>query len=227
MKVKQRMTPNPITATPKTTHREAVELMEKHRIRRLPILDKDGRLIGIVSREDLLSAAPSPATSLSIYEIYTLLDRLTLDQIMTSPVLAVDEECSLAAAARFMVDHRIGCLPVMRGEQLVGIITETDIFRTFVEVMGGGEPGLRIDLEVPDERGILARITEAFAEAGGNIISLTTFHGDDRSRGVVSIKERGADEARLRAALEALEGVEIVEFRTSGQDRLLSFGKPH
>jgi acetoin utilization protein AcuB len=225
MKVKQRMTPGPVTATPKTTHREAVELMEKRHVRRLPVLDSDGRLVGMVSRSDLLSTAPSPATTLSVYEIYTLLDRLTLDQIMVSPVLAVDENCSLAGAAGFMIARGVGCLPVMRGQELVGIITETDIFKALVEVLGGGEPGMRIDLEVPDEPGVLARITQAFAEAGADIVSLTTFRGEESTRGVISIKERGGDETRLLPALEALEGVEIVEFRPAGQDVLLSFGK--
>src|SRR5512138_2045421 len=120
MKVKQRMTSNPITATPKTTHQDAVRLMREHRVRRLPVVDSKGHLAGIVSEEDLLSTAPSPVTSLSVYEIYTLLDKLTLDQVMVTPVYAVDEECSLAAAAQFMIAKEIGCLPVVRGKELVG-----------------------------------------------------------------------------------------------------------
>ncbi|HQA68973.1 MAG TPA: CBS domain-containing protein, partial [Aggregatilineales bacterium] len=140
MKVKSRMTPSPITITPETTHRQAVALMEQHNIRRLPVLDKKKRLIGIVSQSDLLSSAPSQATTLSMYEITSLMDKLTVDKIMTTPVIAVDENCSLAGAARIMLDNRIGALPVMRDEELVGIITETDIFKAFVEVLGGGEP---------------------------------------------------------------------------------------
>ncbi len=226
MNVKQRMTPSPITAHPKMTHQQAMKLMNEHNIRRLPVLDKNGHLIGIVTMSDLLSAAPSQATSLSIYEIYTLLSDLTLDQIMSSPVYAVNEECSLAQAARLMLDHHISALPVMRGEELVGIITETDIFRTFVEIMGGGEPGFRIDLRVPDEKGMLAAVSQAFAEAGSNIVSLTTFEGEDSTYGILSIKERGADEVALQVALGKLGNVEIVEFRPSGQTCLREFG-PH
>ncbi len=224
MKVKQRMTPNPITITPQTTHSQAVALMREHHIRRLPVLDKRGKLVGIVSHKDLLSTAPSPATTLSVYEIYTLLDELTVDKFMVHPVLAVDEDCSLAAAAQFMIDKTISCLPVMRGEELVGLITETDIFKTFVEVLGGDEPGLRIDLSVPEKRGMIAEIATGISSAGGNIVSLTTFHGEDAVHGEISIKERGADEKRVSEAMGKIEGVKVLAIRPSGQNGILQFG---
>lgn len=224
MKVKQRMTPNPITISPNTTHSQAVALMRENHIRRLPVLDKRGKLVGIVSHKDLLSTAPSPATTLSVYEIYTLLDELTVDKFMTRPVHAVDEDCSLATAARFMIEKTISCLPVMRGDEVVGLITETDIFKTFVEVLGGDAPGLRIDLAVPEKRGMIAQIATAIAEAGGNIVSLTTFHGADATHGELSIKERGADEKRVKEAMSKLEDVRVLDIRPSGQDVLLKFG---
>ncbi len=225
MKVKQRMTSNPITATPKTTHQEAVNAMREHHIRRLPVLDDKGKLVGIVSEEDLLSSAPSAATSLSVYEIYALLNKLTLDQIMVKPVYAVDEDCSLAAAAQFMLDKEVGCLPVMRGKDLIGIITETDIFKTFVEVLGSHEPGLQMDLIVEDRKGLLAAISKAIADADGSIVSLTGYRGTDALHKEVSIKERGADARRLRSALEAIEGVKILDIRSEDKNELLTFGK--
>ncbi len=225
MKVKKRMTPDPITAAPTTSHRGAVDLMRQHNIRRLPVVDRKGKLVGIVSETDLLSTAPSQATTLSIYEIYTLLDKLTLDQIMTSPVMTVGEECDLAAAAHFMIGNKIGCLPVMRGDELVGIITETDIYKAFVEVLGGGEPGLRVDVQVPDKKGMLAKVAQAVADAGGNIVALTVFHGSDKDYAEVSLKERGADGGKLRESLMALEGVDNLDMRQGGQDTLSCFGK--
>lgn len=224
MKVKQRMTPNPITIGPKTSHRDAVELMRENKIRRLPVVDRKGKLIGIVTETDLLSTSPSSATTLSIFEIYTLLDKLMIDQIMTKPVYAVEEDCSLEATARFMIDKRISGFPVVRGEELVGVITETDIFKAFVEVLGGGEPGLRIDMQVPDQVGMLAAITQVFANAGGNIASLTTFRGEDTQHKLVSIKERGADASKLKVDLEALENVENVEIQPGGESSLIAFG---
>jgi acetoin utilization protein AcuB len=224
MKVKNRMTSHPITARVDTTHREAKQIMELHNIRRLPVLDRQGKLVGIVSLSDLLEAGPSQATTLSVHEIYSLLDKLTLKQIMSAPVLAVDENCSLTGAARIMLENGIGSLVVMRGDEMVGIITETDIFKAFFEVMGGGQPGFRIDVDVPDEPGMLARIAEAITNSGGNIVSLATFQGEDAARGVVSIKERGADEARLRAAFDAIVGLRVLEFRASVQNQVLRIG---
>ena len=224
MNVKQRMTPAPITVTPKISHRQAVKIMQDNNIRRLPVVDEQGRLLGIVSESDLLSTAPSQATSLSIYEIYTLLEKLTLDQIMTSPVIAVDEDCGLANAAHIMHQNKIGCLPVVRGDALVGIITETDIFGTLVEVLGGGEPGLRIDLRVVDQKGVLAQVAQAIADAGGNIVSLTTFYGEDTAHTILSIKVRGAEADALRSGLEALSDVEIVDLRVSGTGCAVNFG---
>lgn len=220
MKVKQRMTPSPITARPTTTHREAMRLLEENHIRRLPVVDDRGRLIGIVTDSDLLSTAPSQATTLSIYEIATLLDRLTLDEIMTTPVYAVDEECGLATAARFMRDNRISALPIMRGEKLVGIITETDIFKTFVEMMAGGEPGFRVDINVADEPGQLAAITNAIAQTEADIVSLATFEGGDTAHGIISLKVRGVEEDELRAALKDMD---VAEFRAGDSNQLLTF----
>ena len=224
MEVKHRMTPNPITATPTTTHREAVQLMKDHQISRLPILDKSGKLVGIVTGEDLHNAEPSKATTLSVYEIVSLLDKMQLKEIMSSPVLAVQEDCSLTRAAQFMIENRVNALPVMQGEKLIGIITEADIFKTVVEVMGGGEPGFRVEIEVENRVGSLANVCKAFTDIGSSIIALTTFRGSDSSTGVISIKERGADEAELREMLDGLECVKILTIRPNKQDELLKFG---
>lgn len=219
MKVSQRMTRKPVTATPKTTHRQAVELMRKHGFRRLPVLDAKGKLVGIVSYTDLLSTAPSPATTLSVYEIYSLLDKLTVEQIMSKPVITVQEDCDIAAAAKFMIENKIGCLPVMSADKLVGIITETDIYKAFVEVLGGGEPGLRIDLRVPDEKGVLAGIAQAVADAGGNIKALTVFRAEDAAHAEISIKEEGASEAKLKKALDSTKGVKVLRMQKAGLDK--------
>src|SRR5690554_5892888 len=118
MLVKDIMTPNPITATPETTHKQASELMREHHIHHLPIVDKRGKLVGIVVESDLYQAQPSPATTLSIYEIHSLLSRLELKQIMRRPVYTTSPGCPLEEAARLMQAQRIGCLPVLDGEAL-------------------------------------------------------------------------------------------------------------
>jgi acetoin utilization protein AcuB len=202
MLVRDMMTRNPITATPETTHKQATELMREHHIHHLPIVDRRGKLVGILVESDLYQAQPSPATTLSIYEIHSLLSSLKLQEIMRSPVITTRPDCPLEEAARLMQTHKIGCLPVLDGEELVGIVTDTDIFKTLVVLLGGGEEGARITLEVEDRPGILARTAQAIADVGGNIISTIAWHQGDKS--YITIKERGADFAKLSAALEGL-----------------------
>jgi acetoin utilization protein AcuB len=223
MKVNHRMTSNPITAAPNTTYREAMQLMQDNYVNHLPIVTDKGKLVGLVTQEDMLSASPSPVTSLSVFEIYSLLDKITMSKIMSKPVLAIDEDCSLPAAARFMVDNDVGCLPVVEGDKLVGIITDTDIFKALIEVMGGGQPGTCIEVGLPDEKGQLAATLAAMAAAGSSIVSVTVFE-DRPGYAIVDIKERGGDEKKLRAELEKLGTAEILEFRPTEEYRLLSFG---
>ncbi len=223
MKVKQRMTPGPITATPKTNYNEAIRLMRENGIQHLPIVDKQGKLVGIVARADMLNAQPSRVTTLSVYEIASLLDTVTMSQIMQKPVLAVEEDCTVANAARFMIDNEIDCLPVMRDDELVGIITDTDIFETFVEVTGGGQAGSRVEVRMPDEKGMLAKIVQAFADAGSYIASVTLSYDEAGEYAYADIKERGGDEHRIREEIDKLEGIDIMEFRPTEEDQLLRF----
>lgn len=129
--VKDWMTPDPITIAPSTTLPEANRLMKECGIRRLPVVDS-GRLVGIVTLGDVREASPSAATSLSIYELNYLLSRLTVEKIMTRDPIAISPETSLEAAARLMLEHKIGGLPVVDEGKVVGIITESDIFRLLV-----------------------------------------------------------------------------------------------
>jgi CBS domain-containing protein len=131
--VRDWMTPNPVTATPSTTLPEALELMKKHKIRRLPVVD-DGQVVGIVTRGDLRGAQPSQATSLSIFELNYLIGRITLNQIMTRKVVTIPDTATIQDAAQLMLQHKLAGLPVLRAGELVGIITESDIFRLVVRM---------------------------------------------------------------------------------------------
>jgi acetoin utilization protein AcuB len=134
MLVKDRMTPNPITLTPDTSFPEAFHIMREKRIRHLPVVDEKQKLIGIVTQTDLLHASPS-VTPLSIFEVNYLLANLHIREVMSSPAVTVPEDAPLEEAAQLMVQKKIGSLPVVRDDVLVGMITETDIFRAFVEVL--------------------------------------------------------------------------------------------
>jgi acetoin utilization protein AcuB len=212
MLVKDRMTRNPITAQPETTHKKAAELMQDHNIHHLPVINKQGQLVGIVVHEDLLSAQPSTATSLSIYEIHSLLSKLQLKQLMHHPVITVSGNCPLEEAAQLMLTEDVGCLPVMENDQLVGIITDTDIFQSLVALSGGGQEGARFTMRLPDKPGILAKVAQIVADAGGNIISATTWRSENDGYGYVTIKESGANFSQLQQKLQTIEA-ELVDVR--------------
>ena len=223
MRVKNRMTPSPITASPDTNYNEALRLMQQNNIKNLPILDKKGRLIGLVTRGDMLRTEPSPVSTLSVYEIASLLEKVTMKKIMSSPVYAVTENCSITNAANFMLEKNIKSLPVVQGDKLVGIITDTDIFKTFVEITGGGQPGTHIEARMPDQKGQLAPFIQAITDADSYIVSVVITY-EDEGYGHVDAKERGGDEDRLRQELGKLSNVDQINFRASGRDELLQFG---
>jgi acetoin utilization protein AcuB len=203
MLVKDRMTPNPKTISPETSHPEALRMLHKEKFSYLPVVDKAGKVIGMVTETDLLHAAPSSATSLSIYEMNYLLSNLKIQDVMTSPAVTVAEDVPLEIAAKIMIDKGIGCLPVLQGEKLVGVITETDIFRTFVEILGGGEKILRVTLRSPNVPGELARLTGVIAGLGGNLHSIVAFHGEDPQHVYFTFRLDGVEEKKLVPALKA------------------------
>ena len=223
MRVKNRMTPNPIVANPKTNYNEALRLMKQNHIRHLPIVDKKGVPVGIVTQGDMLRAEPSPVTTLNVFEIASFLDNVTMETLMTSPVLAVDESCSITNAANFMLINEIDSLLVMRDEALVGIITIADIFKTFIEITGGGQSGSRIEAKMPIQKGHLAPFVQALSNAGSFIVSLAI--SNDEDYGYLDVKERGGDEDEMRKEIDKLGYVEILSFRQSDSDKLLTFGK--
>jgi len=209
----ERMTQPPITIRKDVGVGDALRIMHDNEIRRLPVVDGKGRLIGIVSEKDLLHASPSPVTSLSVWEIHYLLSKLTVSEIMSSPVITVGEHAPLEEAARIMVDNRIGGIPVMRGENLVGMITETDVFKVFLEMLGARMEGVRLSLLVPGVEGVLAKITSAIAALGGNIISLGTFYGGDTDTAEITVKVQGLGQEALLTAVQdfALEILDVRE----------------
>lgn len=170
MLVANRMTPNPVTVTPNSSVEKAILLMRERKIRRLPVIDSAGHLVGIVSDDDILQASPSPATTLAKWEITELLEGLTIDKIMTKDVVSIPEDTPLEDAARIMADRKIGGLPVMRNSELVGIITESDLFKVLLQLLGGRRNGVRISVTTPGDKGTVAKITSAIFGAGGNIV---------------------------------------------------------
>jgi acetoin utilization protein AcuB len=206
------MSKDPYTIQADTSVEEALRRMREKRVRHLPVLDKAGQLVGIVTEQDLLYASPSPATSLSMYEMQYLLSKLTAAEVMSKELVTVTEDMLVEDAARIMTDHKIDGLPVMREGQLIGIITETDLFKLFLELLGARKQGVRLTMLVPDVKGTLAKITTTIAQQGGNIIALGTFLGEDPTNLLVTIKVNDIPKDRLVAALQPLV-VEMIDAR--------------
>lgn len=200
MQVRDYMSKPPIVVAPKTPISDALKLMRDRKIRRLAVVDAKGRLVGIVSDKDLLHAEPSPATSLSIWEIAYLLGKITVGQVMTSDVLTVNPTTPLEEAAQIMVDRKIGGLPVVEGHQIVGVITETDIFKVFAVLLGAAEPGTGVTATATDRPGLLADLTGATAQAGGDITAIVTYPADG-ARISVFMKVKGVSEKQLTSAI--------------------------
>jgi acetoin utilization protein AcuB len=202
MLVEERMTRNPVTAKVDTPVTEAQAVMRREKIHHLPVVDRDGKLVGIVTEKDLLYASPSPATSLSVYEITYLLGKLTVEKVMTKDLITIKEDTPLEDAARIMADNNIGGLPVVRDGMLVGIITESDLFRIFVELFGARQKGVRLTMYIPQERGELARISSVIAEHGGNIIAFGSILGEDPTNVLCMIKVNGIPKESLVKLME-------------------------
>ncbi len=204
MLVGERMSHPVITIQPDMPIQEALSMMKRENVRRFPVVDKRGHMIGFVCEKDLLNASPSDATSLSVWEVSYLLSKITIQKVMTRDVVTTTEDTPLEEAARVMADHKIGSLPVVRGAEVVGMITETDLFKIFLELLGAREPGVRLSVLVRNAPGELAKITKTVFEAGGNIMALGTFLGESSENREIVLKVDGVDSGALQAAIKPL-----------------------
>jgi len=224
MLVRDRMTKDPITISPEASVHDAFRLISERGVYYLPVLDGRDRLVGVVTRMDLLRASPSAATTLTVFEANYLLAHLKVREVMTAPPITVPGDVPLEEAARLMVDRDISCLPVVDlvsralgkpREQLVGIITQGDIFGAFVEILGGDDPVLRVTIRSPDVPGELARLTNVIAELGGNLHSVAAFRNCDPSHVFFVFRLEGVEQEMLVPALEAA-GEQVVHVCCTG-----------
>jgi len=203
MLVGERMSHPIISMAPDMPVHDALNMFKRERIRRAPVV-KEGKMVGIVSDKDLLNASPSPASSLSVWEMNYLLSKITVSEVMTKKVITVAEDTPIEEAARIMADNKIGGLPVMRDSHVVGIITETDLFKVFLELMGARENGVRVTALVEEKLGQLAKITEAIAKAGGNFVAFGQFAGEDPSTRLVTFKVAGLKKDEVKKAISEI-----------------------
>lgn len=213
MLIKERMSRHPITVTPDTSLFDALRIIRDEKIRRLPVLDSAGKLVGIISEKDLLYASPSPATTLSIYEMNYLISKIKIKELMTTRVITVEDDCPLEEAARIMVDNNISSLPVMSGGTLVGMVTESDLFKIFIELLGARQKGLRVTILMTEGVGVLAKLTSGLAALEADILALGTFSGDEPNNREIVFKVQGVEKEAVEALVQELHA-EIVDIRS-------------
>ncbi|HZJ56950.1 MAG TPA: CBS and ACT domain-containing protein [Clostridia bacterium] len=177
MFVRKKMTANPFTISPDKTIPDAQELMTRYDIKRLPVL-KNGKLVGVVSKEDILRASPSKATTFSVGEINYLLAKTKISRIMTKDPIIISSNALLEEAATLMRDYGVSFLPVVDDGKLVGIITESDIFDAFIELLGFREKGTRFTIEATDAPGIMSKLTRIMGDFGANISNVAVYRGN-------------------------------------------------
>jgi acetoin utilization protein AcuB len=201
-----------ITAQPDTQITKAHELMAHEKIGQLPVV-KNGKLVGIASENDILKAYPSSVTTLAVWEIASLLEKIKVKDVMIKKVWTVQEDVLIEDAARIMVDNEIGSLPVMRGNELVGIITQTDLFNIMLEMLGARRPGVHFSVLIPPQPGQIAKITKAIYEKGGDITALSVFEGDSSANFMLGVKVDGIEQKALKKLVEPLV-IELLEIGT-------------
>ena len=213
MFVKDQMSPHPIVITPDRSIYEAQRMMQENNIRHLPVVTPKGQLIGLVTRTALDTALPSRLTTLSVWELNYQLNQIKVSEAMIRDVVTVSELTPIEQAARLMLEKKIGSLLVVRGDRLVGIITDIDLMRTMVELLGARQAGVRLTLKVPDQEGQLCKITSAIAEHNGYIAALGTMPSDEALKWWIMVKVRFADKDAIIASLKETPEIEIIDVR--------------
>lgn len=212
MIIERRMTRNPVTATPDMSVADASALMKREKVHRLPVLDKEHRLVGIISEKDILYASPSPVSTLSIHEMAYLLSQLTVKKLMTRDVVTISKETTVEEAARLMVDQDLSSLPVLENNKLIGIVSKSDLFKILLELFGARHYGVRMSFLVEDKPGAIAAISNELSKHGVDIIAFGTFMGTDSSNAVCTIKMQGITIADAVATVKPLV-MEIMDVR--------------
>ena len=212
MYVRNVMKKDTVTIGPEASFYEARTLIHEKGIRHLPVIDKHNRIAGIVTDRDIREAGPSDATMLSVQELHYLLGKLKVSSFMTpmENLVTVAPNTTIEKAAQWMHDHKVGCLPILEGNEFVGIITETDILETFVDVMGLNEKGTRITMALEDEPGVMHNVLEVFKKFNVNLISVVAPSYKVEGKRMVVFRIRTHEYEEIVQELEKKLGYQVV-----------------
>ncbi len=213
--LRERIQRKPITISPDASFFEARNLIHEKGIRHLPVVDKNNKLVGIVTDRDIRQAAPSDATLLSVQELNYLLGKLKVSAFMTpkDKLITISPDALIEEAVQLMHDHKIGSLPVVEGEKLFGIFTETDVLDHFVDIFGFKQKGTRLTLALEDKPGTLLEVLQVFKKHNANVISIVT----------PSFMVEGKRIAAIRIKTEEYKDI-VKDLEKAGYD-VLSIGK--
>jgi len=200
MFVRDYMARAPISIPVDTPVFKALAIMKNNKIRHLPVVSDKGKLLGMVTEKNLFYLAPSPATSLSIFEINSLMAEIKVAEAMKE-IPPVSPDTTLEEAALLMREQRTNGIPVVEGDTLVGLITESDIFEALAKLFGYGKPGIRMVVEAKDSLGLIADITKIIKDFDIVIRSIVTIPKEDFKTDVV-LRLSITDPAPLVEALE-------------------------
>ena len=202
MTVSKNMTINPVTTTPDMGVFEAFELMKSEGVQRLPVLDGDGNLVGIISEKNITSAAADK--EVSIVEFALLLSKIKVGDVMTKEVITVSVDDPVEMAARKMSDNDISILPVVDNNgKLVGVISRSDLFRLLLELFGTRHYGIRVTFRIKDQKGVIAKLAIALEKIGANIVSIGNLDSD-QGYSTIIMKINGVEESLIKDALTPL-----------------------
>jgi len=176
---------------------EAQTLMQENNIRHLPVLDADKRLVGLITQRSLMQAVPSDLSQFSPFVVNYILAKLQAHNVMVRDVVTIDPDTTIEEAARVMADEKIGCLPVVQNGDLVGIISDSDLFNIMVNLLGARRAGVRMTVLQPDRAGEVARLTRAIDAEGGYIAVFVTYPTADPDTWASVVKVADVPEERL------------------------------
>ena len=213
MLVKDQMTPNPICGHPEMPITEAQALMQENNIRHLPILDEKKNLVGLITLRALMNAVPADLSQFSPFVVNYVLAKLKARNIMVKDVITISEDTPFEEAARIMADKKIGCLPVMQGDELVGIISDNDLFTIMVGLLGARREGVRVTVNQPDRAGEVARISRAIAEKGGYLSVFVTYPTANPEIWASVVKVTNLPQDTVVETLGSLPDIEVKDVR--------------
>jgi len=198
MIVRMYMTRDVETVEPKTHLREAIQMMTDHGIRRLIVVEGD-RIVGMLCKHDLIKAFPHHVNPFSAMGLDDPVGRLWVSSAMTSSVISIDSNEPLENASALMMKHHIGGLPVTSNGKLVGVITESDIFKNLTKLLAGHGNSIRITLDITESENVLSFLEDLSHQFNFAILSFISFHEGDRQLAVVRV--RGGEEERFEKKL--------------------------